>query len=133
MIDVEKIRRERICPICGQKISYIERKKIHEKFYLYCVHVKREAGKRKTKRCYLGPEARLKAPPPIKIASLSGEEISRPIIEQIEISKELLEDILMYYDKRRTTKMTKERKARAVEAFRKVFSKGTKIVRIETP
>jgi hypothetical protein len=133
MIDVEKIRRERICPVCGQKISYIERKKIHEKFYLYCVHVKREGGKRKTKRCYLGPEARLKAPSPIKIASLGGEEISPPVIEQIEISKELLEDILMYYDKRRTKGMTKERRAKAIETFRRIFSKGEKIVRVETP
>jgi hypothetical protein len=133
MIDVEKIRRERICPVCGQKISYIERKKIHEKFYLYCVHVKREGGKRKTKRCYLGPEARLKAPPTIKVASLSGEEISRPVIEEIRISKDLLEEILTYYGSRRTTKLTKEQKDRAKETFKKVFSKGTKILRIETP
>ena len=44
-----------ICPRCGEPVSYfsIERKGGRE--YVYAVHYYRERGKRKKRKCYLGP------------------------------------------------------------------------------
>jgi len=50
----------RVCPRCGLPYSYIERRVIGDRVYLYAVHVMkvREGGrsKRKVRKCYLGPE-----------------------------------------------------------------------------
>ena len=45
----------RVCPRCKSVYSYIERKKVYGREYLYAVHEYRENGKRHKKRCYLGP------------------------------------------------------------------------------
>ncbi len=48
---------KKICPKCGEPYSYIEEIDIGGRSYLYTVHyVKDENGKRKKKRCYLGPK-----------------------------------------------------------------------------
>lgn len=110
-----------VCPICGSKISYLEKRKIGNRVYLYSVHVKREKGKRIIKKCYLGKET--------KYLHLLEKPI--PEIEQIKISKSELNDILLYYDKRDTKGMTKERRDKAKEIFRKVFSPGKRILEVE--
>jgi hypothetical protein len=52
-----QISQKKICPKCGQPYSYIEEIDIGGRTYLYAVHyVKDESGKRKKKRCYLGPK-----------------------------------------------------------------------------
>jgi hypothetical protein len=141
MIDIEKIKKDRICPKCGQKISYIEKKLIGRNTYLYAVHVKREGGKRKVKRCYLGPEISITLTGPISVGVDSsvnmGSQItvgkSSSVIDMIVISKDLLNDIVAYYDKRRTKEIDEERRAKVIEVFRKVFSPGKRIVEVETP
>ena len=45
----------RICPRCGERFSYIEKRRIGNNEYLYAVHVTRGGGKRRVKKCYLGP------------------------------------------------------------------------------
>jgi len=51
-----------VCPRCGLPFSYIKRKRVGRKVYLYAVHylgyTKTPNGriKKKTKECYLGPE-----------------------------------------------------------------------------
>jgi hypothetical protein len=48
---------KKVCPKCGEPYSYIEEIDIGGRSYLYAVHyVKDESGKRKKKRCYLGPK-----------------------------------------------------------------------------
>ena len=52
---------ENICPRCGRPYSYIKRKRVGDKVYLYAVHYlgyEKVGGKikKKTKECYLGPE-----------------------------------------------------------------------------
>jgi len=55
---------QRICPRCGEPFSYIKRRVVNGRVYLYAVHyqgyVKGEKGKvRKiTRECYLGPKDR---------------------------------------------------------------------------
>ena len=47
---------EKICPRCRQPYSYIERRSVGDRVYLYAVHYRWEAGKRRVRKCYLGPE-----------------------------------------------------------------------------
>ena len=47
----------RPCPRCGLPIDFLERKRVRNQVYLYAWHYLRdENGKRKVKKCYLGPE-----------------------------------------------------------------------------
>ncbi len=45
-----------VCPKCGQPIDWLERKRVNGQIYYVAAHVYYENGKRKIKRCYLGPE-----------------------------------------------------------------------------
>jgi len=71
---LEELRRARgplseaqlkVCPRCGEPISYIERRKMGNRVYLYAVHYygyeRGPDGKPRPKlrRCYLGPEEAL--------------------------------------------------------------------------
>ena len=45
------------CPRCGTPYSYIEKRKVGDKVYYYAVHYYRGPdGKRRVRKCYLGPE-----------------------------------------------------------------------------
>lgn len=46
---------EKVCPRCGLPFSYIERRKVKDRTYLYAVHVGYFMGRREIKKCYLGP------------------------------------------------------------------------------
>jgi len=63
---VKKMSKEiKICPRCGEPYSWIEKRRVVrvvggrrcEYEYFYAVHEYREGGKRKIKKCYLGPDA----------------------------------------------------------------------------
>jgi hypothetical protein len=57
VIPLSQISQKKVCPKCGEPYSYIEEIDIGGRTYLYAVHyVKDESGKRKKKRCYLGPK-----------------------------------------------------------------------------
>ena len=45
----------KICPRCGKQYSYLERRTKGGNRYVYAVHVKKVKGKKKVKKCYLGP------------------------------------------------------------------------------
>lgn len=47
---------KRICPRCKLPYSYLERRQVGDRVYLYTVHESREHGKRRIKKCYLGPD-----------------------------------------------------------------------------
>ena len=54
---LSQISQKKVCPKCGEPYSYVEEIDIGGRTYLYAVHyVKDENGKRKKKRCYLGPK-----------------------------------------------------------------------------
>jgi len=42
-----------VCPRCANK-GYLERRRVGDHIYLYFVHERREGGRRKRLRCYLG-------------------------------------------------------------------------------
>jgi len=46
-----------ICPRCGLPYSWLDRRVVGDKVYLYAVHVVERKGRsRKIRKCYLGPE-----------------------------------------------------------------------------
>jgi len=49
----------KICPRCGERYSWLERRVVREGGreyeYFYAVHEYKENGKRRIKKCYLGP------------------------------------------------------------------------------
>ena len=45
-----------MCPRCGAKYNYIERRKKGDQVYLYAVHKWKEGDRVRVKKCYLGPE-----------------------------------------------------------------------------
>jgi hypothetical protein len=83
------------------------------------------------KKCYLGKETSILLKYEMEQEKTPIPEREVSMTERIKIPKDLLDDIIMYYDKRRTKGLTKERRAKAIEIFRKVFSTGTRIVEVE--
>jgi len=45
-----------LCPRCGGKVSWVERRRVGGNVYYFAVHEWREQGKRRVKKCYLGPD-----------------------------------------------------------------------------
>ena len=46
----------KVCPRCGKEFAYIEQRRQNDRVYFYAVHViKEKSGKRKIRKCYLGP------------------------------------------------------------------------------
>jgi len=52
---VGKSMESRVCPRCGERYSYLETSKRASNVYVYAVHYYYENGKRKKRKCYLGP------------------------------------------------------------------------------
>jgi hypothetical protein len=52
----EEMLERGICPRCGQKYDYLEERQRGGNIYLYAIHVTWEGGKRKLRKCYLGPK-----------------------------------------------------------------------------
>ena len=56
------VSNERVCPRCGEPYSYLKRKRVGGKIYLYAVHYlgySRDSSgrvRKHTRECYLGPE-----------------------------------------------------------------------------
>jgi RNA polymerase-binding transcription factor DksA len=77
----------RVCPRCGRPIDWLERRVRNGHVYIYAYHyVKDENGKRKVKKCYLGPEKydytnRVLATAGIQVKSLAQQLMEdRPLI-----------------------------------------------------
>lgn len=54
----EENEETKVCPRCGISYSYIERKKVGSRVYIYAVHYTRVGRVRRVRRCYLGPADR---------------------------------------------------------------------------
>jgi hypothetical protein len=51
-----------ICPRCGQRMTYLEHRKVGGNTYLYAVHVRKEMKKRHVKRDCKKNSRRIKLP-----------------------------------------------------------------------
>lgn len=56
--EVKRKLKGEICEICGHVIDSIERRETESNVYLYAVHLEKEGGKWRVRKCYLGPEKR---------------------------------------------------------------------------
>jgi len=45
-----------LCPRCGGKVSWLEKRRVGGNTYYFAVHEWREGGKRRIRKCYLGPD-----------------------------------------------------------------------------
>ncbi len=113
------------CPRCGQIFSYLEKRKKGNREYLYAVHVNREKGKRRIKKCYLGSPERAPHLTPHLTPQEAPQSISW-LMEKIELSEEDYLAIMLYYGKR--VKCPENVRNRARELFNRIFSKGEKIL-----
>jgi len=69
----------KICPKCGREYKWIERKEIKGNIYLYAVHVYKENGRRRIRKCYLGPK-----------------EHKREVVFNIERISDYLDELIKY-------------------------------------
>jgi len=53
---MKELLSEKICPRCGERYTYLEKRKIGNNVYLYCVHESRKGKKRTVIKHYIGPE-----------------------------------------------------------------------------
>jgi len=51
------MKSNKVCPRCGLKYSYLERRRVGDRVYLYAVHYFKVGRKRRIRKCYLGPES----------------------------------------------------------------------------
>jgi len=80
-------RREvRICPRCGDIISWIERRTVNGQTYYYAVHYmgRDGSGKKKVRKCYLGPNI-------YRYVSLTHEFSLRGLVDKKRIIRYLQE------------------------------------------
>jgi hypothetical protein len=105
--DIREILRGQVCERCGAKIDYVERKVTEFNTYLYAIHVTKEGGKWRTRKCYLGPEEEYK-----NVTKLHADKeglILRGLMDQerdIEYFERLAEHFMsMELDDRRREKL----------------------------
>ena len=107
-----------LCPKCMQPYRWIERHKVRGRVYLYAVHgERREGGKRKVERCYLGPVDRyryvseLQSVGGLKLIELKGMSDPRRFYEYLEGALEAL----LYIINQPTQLLSVEEKRRLAE------------------
>jgi hypothetical protein len=78
-----------ICPKCGQRYNYVEKRTVGNNTYYYAVHVIGRGKDRKKRKCYLGPEKYIYNKK--KHAEISKEQLAQILplfISQLEKAKE---------------------------------------------
>ena len=89
----------RVCPRCGQPISYIERRRIGNNVYYYAVHYEGyERGpdgkpRPKLRRCYLGPEKYVLTNKVLAAAGLQVKSLAQQLTEDKPLIASQLEEL----------------------------------------
>jgi len=117
----------RICPRCGLPYSYIERRSVGGRVYLYAVHIykAKEGGKvkRRVRKCYLGPEDSYEY-----VSKLHEREgiVLRGLADRERVIK-YLDDIIRYIEtngNEETLRKIKNRLERALDIVNAKLSKA---------
>jgi len=104
---------EKICPRCGLKYSYIERRRVGSQVYLLSVHYIREGKRRRVKKCYLGP-----ADSYIYVSRTHEFPLKGPVDRNRLLV--YLEFILNYIEVRRE-ELSEDTKKQLIERFKKII------------
>ena len=84
----------RVCPRCGRPIDWIERRVKNGHVYIYAYHyVKDENGKRKVKKCYLGPEKYDYANRVLAITGIQVKSLAHQLTEDKPLIASQLEEL----------------------------------------
>jgi len=84
------MKTEKICPRCGLKYSYIERRKVGNQTYLLAVHYLKMGSRRKIKKCYLGPEDKYIYVSRLHEFSLRGPVDKKRVLKYLRSLKEII-------------------------------------------
>ena len=106
---------EKICPRCGKPYSYIERRRVKgtNLVYYYAVHMYKEGGKWKKRRCYLGPKVYS------NVAPMQGFQLFGLVERDVERLLEYLDSIIQELEDRREELRGKEDRLRmAIERLK---------------
>jgi len=89
----------RVCPRCGQPISYIERQRRGNQVYYYAIHYEGyERGPdgrihKKIRRCYLGPEKYVLTNKVLAAAGLQVKSLAQQLMEDRPLIASQLEEL----------------------------------------
>jgi len=89
----------RVCPRCGQPISYIERRRFGNNVYYYAVHYEGyERGpdgrpRPKVRRCYLGPEKYILTNKVLAAAGIQVKSLAHQLTEDKPLIASQLEEL----------------------------------------
>ena len=121
----------KICPRCGQPYSYLEKKRVKgsKQEYYYAVHVYKEGGKWRKRRCYLGPSVYTHVAPiqGFQLYGLMRADTERLLMYLEEIVRELRdrEDSLDDEGRRRIAWLMRDLIALAGGAGRRTITGGS--------
>ncbi|MCG2896746.1 MAG: hypothetical protein L7G95_05310 [Acidilobus sp.] len=89
----------RVCPRCGQPISYIERQRRGNRVYYYAVHYegyeRTPDGRihKKVRRCYLGPDKYVLTNKVLAVAGLHVKSLAQQLMEDRPLVVSQLEEL----------------------------------------
>jgi RNA polymerase-binding transcription factor DksA len=90
----------RVCPRCGQPISYIEKHKRGNRVYYYAVHYegyeRTPDGRihKKVRRCYLGPDKYVLTNKVLAAAGIQVKSLAHQLMEDKPLIASQLEDLV---------------------------------------
>jgi len=89
----------RVCPRCGQPISYIERQRRGNRVYYYAVHYEGYERtpdgriRKKVRRCYLGPDKYVLTNKVLAVAGLHVKSLAQQLMEDRPLVVSQLEEL----------------------------------------
>ena len=90
----------RVCPRCGQPISYIERQRRGDQVYYYAVHYEGYERtpdgriRKKVRRCYLGPEKYILTNKVLAAAGIQVKSLAHQLTEDKPLIASQLEELV---------------------------------------
>ncbi len=102
----------KLCPRCGQPYSYLEKRRVKgtNQEYFYAVHVYKEGGRWRKRRCYLGPRLYSRVAPlqGFQLRGLLGNSVDR-LLDYLESIASDLEEMDLDEGSRRRLREVAER------------------------
>lgn len=119
----------KVCPRCGAEYSWIERRVTPHNVYLLAVHVYKEDGKRRVRKCYLGPEELYKHVERVHnldaLTNVSEQDYLKLAMRSLTRIKLLAESGLLTEDAKREAMHAMQRLANYLVKVYKVVDKST--------
>ena len=98
---------EKLCPRCGAKYTYIEKRRHGGQLYYFAVHETRVQGRRRVRKCYLGPDRYVHAElfNPLGLSGLVAGEVR--FLQYIAAINNLIDKFVENMDREKTEELLK--------------------------